>query len=361
MIRKLFSFLKLAFRILFSEELILFRDESIMIVLHKLPGNYVPYTAGILAGFEDKQIAVSLWSWKYFLTAQKFYGKERFPFKIVIRARRNTLVITKRGDLIRSRRNKTFSFDYLNHLNQTKHSPVLFPFVMHSSHYKTSIPQVDLDSQRDVRLFFSGNSARKNYNKAYFNEVYGILNRCEILDTVRESSSLSSLTSFSKKVVKPLWLLDWQWSPIESNNLENRIPNAKWFDYLLNADFFLCCPGINMPMCHHTIEAMACGSIPILEYPKLFSPPLEDQKNCMVFKGKNGLIDVLKHVLEMTPNEIRDMRTNVSEYFKTNLHPNNLKALLLDPNIQDYALLVNVKSLEAYMNDKNFPERLMLN
>lgn len=49
-----------------------------------------------------------------------------------------------------------------------------------------------------------------------------------------------------------------------------RIPAQKWLDVVAKSDFFLCAPGVQIPLCHNAIESMAVGTIPITNYPDWF-------------------------------------------------------------------------------------------
>src|SRR3990167_5062911 len=58
-------------------------------------------------------------------------------------------------------------------------------------------------------------------------------------------------------------------------------------------DFFLAPPGVQMPLCHNIIEAIAVGTIPFTNYYNWFEVPLEDGKNCIAFNDEKELLQRL--------------------------------------------------------------------
>jgi hypothetical protein len=102
---------------------------------------------------------------------------------------------------------------------------------------------------------------------------------------------------------------------------EVRIEPEDWLGTLAMADFFLSPPGIVMPMCHNIIEAMAVGTIPITNYPEWLDPHLVHMENCIVFDDREDLIAKLKMALEMAPQEIARLRSNVIDYYETHMRP----------------------------------------
>lgn len=92
-------------------------------------------------------------------------------------------------------------------------------------------------------------------------------------------------------------------------------------DVIARADFFLCPPGIVMPMSHNLIEAMAIGTIPITSYPEWLSPRLEHMKNCIVFDNEDDLIEKIHLALEMSEAQKAELRDNAVKYYEQNLRP----------------------------------------
>ena len=82
------------------------------------------------------------------------------------------------------------------------------------------------------------------------------------------------------------------------------IPNEKWLDVLAKSEFFVCAPGVIMPLCHNAIESMAVGTIPITNSPDWFFPSLIHLKNCIRFTISEDLLEKIELVLTMNQSQV---------------------------------------------------------
>lgn len=91
--------------------------------------------------------------------------------------------------------------------------------------------------------------------------------------------------------------------------------------------FFLCCPGVVMPLCHNIIEAMSVGTVPIIqrEYAQVMYPQLENGKNAIIFENIDDLKEIIKNNL-FTTSEInfKIMSDNVLQYYRDFLSPESV-------------------------------------
>jgi hypothetical protein len=137
-----------------------------------------------------------------------------------------------------------------------------------------------------------------------------------------------------------------------------RIDETRWLQTLATSDFFLCPPGFVMPMCHNTVEAMAVGAIPIINYPEWFDPNLEHLKNCIAFDDKSDLLDKLNEVLRMDGEEVARMRQHVIDYHDSYLaqesfvrkiesseHDKVVVLMITDANVSKNASRLNARSV----------------
>ena len=92
------------------------------------------------------------------------------------------------------------------------------------------------------------------------------------------------------------------------------------FDLLSKSCFNLNCPGVVMPLCHHLIEGMKVGSIPITNCEKFLDPNLSSD-NSLQYSNLNQIIDKIYEALVMDEDTILKMRVNVQNYYKENLSP----------------------------------------
>ena len=98
----------------------------------------------------------------------------------------------------------------------------------------------------------------------------------------------------------------------------------------MQADFFLACPGTRMPLCHNLIEALSCGSIPIIQYHKYLTPELIDGENCLTFHDEDTLRQAIQRAMEMPETEILKMRAAALRYYEDNLTEGQFAKRLLD-------------------------------
>jgi hypothetical protein len=66
---------------------------------------------------------------------------------------------------------------------------------------------------------------------------------------------------------------------------------------------------------------MAVGTIPIINYPEWLNPNLEDGVNCIAFNDEDDLEAKIIRALDMGQEEIKEMKSNVIEYYKHHLDP----------------------------------------
>lgn len=106
-------------------------------------------------------------------------------------------------------------------------------------------------------------------------------------------------------------------------------------------NFYLCCPGVVMPLCHNVIEAMSVGTIPLIqkEYAEVMYPNLTHRVNAIIFDDLPHLEQLLQHEIFTYPeHEILAMKEHVSEYYRDYLTPEALVSHL-NQSIRDHRLI----------------------
>jgi glycosyltransferase involved in cell wall biosynthesis len=95
---------------------------------------------------------------------------------------------------------------------------------------------------------------------------------------------------------------------------------------LSHFNFYFCCPGVVMPLCHNVIEAMSVGTIPIIqkEYAEVMYPNLTDNENAVIFNDLEHLDSILKDIFETPQSEVSRMRENALKYFQDYLSPESM-------------------------------------
>lgn len=187
------------------------------------------------------------------------------------------------------------------------------------------------NNKRKMRVFFAGNTNKDRYTRYKIENIFKIINRNIIINTLLEQIDIIEKIEsqeqfehilqsniFLKKIV--LILTDIDSNYIQKENI--RIPIDNWLETLSYADFFIACPGIQIPYSHNVIEAMSIGTIPIIQYGSLFSPPLKHLENCIEFVDLDDLNQKIRFVLSMNQNEIDKLKQNVILYYDNHLNYN---------------------------------------
>lgn len=186
--------------------------------------------------------------------------------------------------------------------------PVM-PYPMHPATlaHHTQADMVRLrQPHRPFGIFFAGNQKTK-YGDAKMRRNFGVLSRLEILQSLAERFPARIARARQQATSKrDIVLCDSRSEPIAAFD---------WLANLARARFFICCPGASQPTCHNLIEAMSVGTIPLLEYDDRLTPPLEDGKNAICFRGREGLIDAIDRIDALQPDQLTQMSVNVSAYY----------------------------------------------
>ncbi|TWT54177.1 hypothetical protein Pla22_18120 [Rubripirellula amarantea] len=167
-----------------------------------------------------------------------------------------------------------------------------------------------LRANRDrIRLLFAGNQ-KPSYGQGKIGRQFNICDRIEVLAAIRESFESRIVSSLAGADQNSIALLDSRESCIEASD---------WLPTLSTANFFLCCPGSSQPTCHHLVEAMSVGTIPLLEYGDRVTPQLVDGETAITFRGAKGLVEAVERITEMSADDIATMSQNVTRFFDHHL------------------------------------------
>jgi hypothetical protein len=198
--------------------------------------------------------------------------------------------------------------------------PVIMPFPLHPNH---NTPDLDKRLQeyrsfrKSMKIFFSGDT--KGYSQNRIQHPKAKLPRLEVINTI-----LENLEDDALRIDDPSDLNNMR----DSTNINKCVivdtskiwvDSRDWLGDLARSDFFLCPPGIVMPMCHNIIEAMAVGTIPITNYPEWFDPDLRHMENCIVFDDREDLIEKLQLAMKMGEAQRAKIRKNVIDYYETHM------------------------------------------
>jgi hypothetical protein len=223
-----------------------------------------------------------------------------------------------RGPMKESDKVFEVSYDYRDPASENR----AIPFFMHPQLYSQyGITDADLkalrQNPRKIRLFFGGNQS-EGYSGALIKEFFRKIPRSELLRFLmgrrealafKNEEEMRAATENRSPYINGFRLADF------------RIDMKDWLRRLSAADFFFCPPGVDYPLCHNAVEAMAVGAIPLTHYAEWMRPPLEDNVNCLAFETLEQLSDKLDTVFSMGPERIAELRRNVLSYYEKHLRP----------------------------------------
>jgi len=223
-------------------------------------------------------------------------------------------------------------YDYSPVLKLPDSTHIAMPFTMHSHTYFYAPSPIPLDryrrSDRKYQVLFAGNSTPSYATTA-------IVEDCKILD---RHTIISHLTQH--KLFYALHSDNTQWYPTLADVpipqdaryvllVSVRIWQKNWLQTLAASSFALCPSGVVFPLSHNLIEAMAVGTIPILNYADWLFPALQDGINCIVFKTLAQLDEKIEAIAHMSDAQIAEMRQAVIDYYDCYLDPAKFAARLI--------------------------------
>jgi len=200
--------------------------------------------------------------------------------------------------------------------------PIIMPYPVHPVHAGRDLPErlrSDRARTKRMRVFFSGD--REGYVNNRIRYPKPKLPRLEVINAALEGMGERARIIRGEQELADVCSAGYVDGCLIMDQDDARIDTTRWLSTLATADFFLCPPGFVMPMCHNTVEAMAVGAIPIINYPEWFDPHLVHLETCVAFDDRADLIAKLDQVLRMDPQRIARMRQRVIDYYEQHLAP----------------------------------------
>ena len=250
-----------------------------------------------------------------------------------------------------------FNFDYFLPFDKNNFSEIdlkksfILPYYTRAEFYKKNFFKKFKNLRDKKKLFhivFSGSNHPDWYEQFKWqinkNTKERILTRCEILEFVKKEFKKEvqvinkkndiSKIDYNKKIF--FFISD----PSKKRKASKILSTKEHIELIASAKFFLTAPGTAMPLCHHLVESMFLGTIPITPYGDLLFPKLDNGINSLNFKSYSELYNCIDKALSISDNDSEEMRANVLDYYEKNLsHSSFLN------NFQTFKLPINL-----YMN-----------
>tara|TARA_Y100000996_G_scaffold204598_1_gene160503 strand:+ start:8 stop:1156 length:1149 start_codon:yes stop_codon:yes gene_type:complete len=224
--------------------------------------------------------------------------------------------------------------------NLSNKKNLLMPYFMYPRIYNSFYKKINIINKPNfnLRIFFSGSVVEEGYGNFYWKkEPEKFPNRVKTIKSIlkefkNEIFLINSVTDLKtsqfnkKKIIFCLHDKVIKKTSYKLNFKDN-------FNLLSQSCFNLSCPGVVMPLCHHLIEGIKVGSIPITNCEKLLIPNLNEEIS-LKYSNLDELIEKFYEALNMENDRIVYMRSKVQDYYKANLSPEifkqNFKKIILD-------------------------------
>lgn len=196
------------------------------------------------------------------------------------------------------------------------------PYMMHPVIYHRQMERQLAALRTGARrheVLFAGKVNHKGYKGGAVQYVYHKIPRFQVINFLTNTLNQDEVINVTDADQLGMQKASSTLTVVDADNF--KIEAQDWLGTLRNFAFFLACPGSDMPMCHNVIEAMAVGSIPLLEYPEYFHPPLQSGVNCIAFQGQADLLTQLLCIKNMREDEVSQLREGVISYYEQYLVP----------------------------------------
>jgi len=227
-------------------------------------------------------------------------------------------------------------FKYFYNKNEHIKKKLIMPYYMYPRIYNSFYKKINSKKKPNfnLRIFFSGSIVEEGYNSFFWSkEPDKFPNRIKIISTllkefkneiflINKKSDLKSNEIKNKKIIFCLHDKMIKKTSYTLNFREN-------FNLLSSSCFNLSCPGVVMPLCHHLIEGIKVGSIPITNCEKLLYPNLSEDIS-LQYSNIDQLISQVQNAIMMKEDNIMFMREKVLDYYKSHLSPESFKLNFFD-------------------------------
>lgn len=254
-------------------------------------------------------------------------------------------------------RDDDFSADYFaDHFARRSESGFHLPMNFHPLMYHQNLwnEKIDTEKHRINSVFFYGNfddEAYRDIEKTPFD----ILGRMQILEILQPQENFISVKSQSQ--LNQLISAKPDGKLIFAIKEQYMVPIEKVRETLSHFRFFLCCPGVIVPLCHNFAEAISVGTVPVLqaEYARVVYPELRHLENAVIFEDEADLFKKLDEIFKMSQDDFSNMRRNVLEYYSRHYTPENvLKKVNAAIGKKTIFLNGNHRKLKAAIQRNNF-------
>lgn len=227
-------------------------------------------------------------------------------------------------------------------------NPIHIPFLVHDYIFRCCLDQRQrlLNNQKNVRLLFSG--SWRGYSGGMATSQFGLLDREKIINVFREHPNTTVIRTGEEFEALLRQSSSTRFYMVDTQHY--RIPAERWLETLSHVECFLCPPGVMTPMSYNAVEAMALGTIPLINYGKWFHPRLIDREGCITFRTIEDLNARLDELATISSSDLVNIRSGCLSYYETYLRVEAIGQRIADRS-EPYLTLVMDVELPEYLRN----------
>lgn len=221
-----------------------------------------------------------------------------------------------------------FNTDYFFLTDQKLENNFVLPYYMYPKTYMTIYNKLEgyRSFKKKIPIIFSGSTHQELYNRINWKNSYGnlILNRCQIIDIVEKNFESHIEIIKTKKDLKNFQFSAKKIYLFKNEKLEKKrkslLTTEEHLKNIARSEFIITAPGTEMPICHHFIEAIKFGTIPITNYGDLILPKIKKELY-LQYSTENELIECINRSLKMSNSEKEFIKNSLIEIYEQNFSP----------------------------------------
>jgi len=220
-------------------------------------------------------------------------------------------------------------------------SVVDIPMAQHPAMYSHGYwNQQVIPSSPQASILFLGNSSSELYSRITTDGLFDVIDRVRLREVLHRLPACRAAKAGIKCGVQVpgIQMID---------SVVSQVAMEDFRQVVSGFGFFLCAPGVFMPLCHNLVEAMSVGTVPIIQkaYADLMVPPLTDGLNAVVFNDEAQLLERVDKILQMPASRIGELREGVRDYYENHLTPRAVVGKVLAPGVRKIRMLAGDHSL----------------
>jgi hypothetical protein len=230
-------------------------------------------------------------------------------------------------NLVKDKHVVKLNYDVFNSRSNYANS-AFFPIAFHPDFLfienEKKASKLSSNKERKIAVFFAGAVGQDDkYNQEITKSKFNINTRKEVFSYIVENlpKDLLYLPESYNEFVQKMNAGELKSKVVLIDIDKFAVPRSDYFMVLSEVTFFIQMCGYIQPFCHNQIESLAVGAVPITQFPHIFHPNFEHEKNALVFSTLPELIQILEKICNNSYSleQIELLQMNSLAYYKNNL------------------------------------------